>query len=92
MAVVLVIDVPDATIEQYETVMQQLDESGGRLGDGQTYHAAGPTDDGIVVVDVWNSREDFDSFFGGRLGEAVQAAGVPEPQIREIPLHNEERG
>ena len=92
MAVVLVIDIPGATIEQYESVMEQLRESGGPLGDGQTYHAAGPTDDGVVVVDVWNSREDFDSFIQGRLGEALQAADFPQPQIREIQMHNEERG
>ena len=92
MSVVLVIDIPGATIEQYNSVMEQLEGSGGILGDGQTYHAAGPSDDGIVVVDVWSSREDFDNFFQGRLGEAIQAAEVPEPNIREVPLHNEARG
>jgi heme-degrading monooxygenase HmoA len=92
MAVCLVIDIPGGTLEQYDAVKQALGESGGMLGDGQTFHAAGPTDDGFVVIDVWNSRDDFDRFIAGRLGEAIQAAGVPEPQIREIPVHNEERG
>lgn len=92
MAVCLVIDIPGGTLEQYDAVKQALAESGGMLGDGQTFHAAGPTDDGFVVIDVWNSRDDFDRFISGRLGEAIQAAGVPEPQVREIPVHNEERG
>ena len=92
MAVVLLIEVPGGTIEQYDTVVRQLEESGGRFGDGQTYHVAGPTDDGFMVVDVWNSREDFDRFIQGRLGDAIQAAGVPQPQVREIRVHNEERG
>jgi hypothetical protein len=92
MAVCLVIDVPGATAEHYDAVMEQLRESGGELGEGQTFHTAGPTDGGWMVVDVWNSRDDFDRFMQGRLGEAIQAAGVPEPQIREIPVHNEVRG
>ena len=92
MAVVLLIEVPGGTIEQYDSVVRQLEEGGGHLGEGQTFHVSGPTDDGFMVVDVWNSREDFDRFIQGRLGEAIQAAGVPEPQVREIPVHNEERG
>ena len=92
MAVVLLIEVPGGTIEQYDSVVRQLEEGGGHLGEGQTFHVSGPTDDGFMVVDVWNSRVDFDRFIQGRLGEAIQAAGVPEPQVREIPVHNEERG
>jgi len=92
MAVCLVIDVVGGSVEQYDAVKQKLEESGGMLGEGQTFHAAGPTDDGFAVIDVWNSRDDFDRFMQGRLGEAIQAAGVPQPQIREIPVHNETRG
>jgi hypothetical protein len=40
---------------------------------------------------VWNSREDFDRFMQGRLGQAIQEVGPPQPQVREIPLHNEIR-
>jgi len=92
MAVCLVIDVPGGRLDQYDAVMRKLGESGGTLGEGQTFHAAGPSDDGFTVIDVWNSREDFDRFIQGRLGEAIQEAGVPQPQIREIPVHNEARG
>jgi hypothetical protein len=91
MAVCLVVDIPGGKIEQYDAVMASLEESGGRLGDGQTFHMAGPTDDGFTVVDVWNSREDFDRFMQDRLGEAIQAAGIPQPTIREIPVHAEAR-
>jgi hypothetical protein len=92
MAVCLVIDVVGGSVEQYDAVKQKLEESGGMLGEGQTFHAAGPTDDGFAVIDVWNSRDDFDRFMQGRLGEAIQEAGVPQPQIREIPVHNELHG
>ena len=92
MAVCLVIDIPGGQLDQYDAVMRKLGESGGVLGEGQTFHAAGPTDDGFTVIDVWNSREDFERFLQGRLGEAIQEAGAPQPQIREIPVHNEARG
>jgi len=92
MAVCLVIDIPGGQLEQYDAVMQKLEETGGVLGEGQTFHAAGATDDGFTVIDVWNSREDFDRFQQSRLGEAIQAVGVPQPQIREIPIRNEVRG
>jgi hypothetical protein len=91
MAVCLVIDIPGGQLEQYNAVMRKLEESGGQLGEGQTFHCAGATQDGFTVVDVWNSREDFDRFMQGRLGQAIQEVGPPQPKVREIPLHNEIR-
>jgi hypothetical protein len=91
MAVCLVIDIPGGQLEQYEAVMRKLEQSGGPLGEGQTFHCAGATQDGFTVVDVWNSREDFDRFVQGRLGQAIQEVGTAQPQVREIPLHNEIR-
>lgn len=89
MAVCLVIDIPGGTLDQYDAVMEKVKESGGQLGEGQSFHAAGPTDEGFTVIDVWNSREDFDRFLQGRLGKAIGEVGVPQPQIQEIPLHNQ---
>src|SRR6266568_101932 len=72
MAVCLLIDIPGGELEQYDEVMGKLEESGGKLGEGQTFHAAGKTDTGFMVVDVWNSREDFDRFLAGRLGRIAR--------------------
>jgi hypothetical protein len=83
MAVCLVINVPGATLEQYDEVRRAIDP----LGEGQTWHVAGATADGICVVDVWNSREDFDRFLQQQLGEELQRAGIPEPQITEFEVH-----
>ena len=48
-------------------------------------HAAGPTDNGFRVVDVWESEEAFQRF-GGTIGPVLQEVGFPgEPQI--FPLH-----
>jgi len=89
MPVFLLINIPGATIEQYDQVDEGIGEP--RLGEGQTYHVAGKTEDGLCVVDVWESREHFDRFLDERLGEQLQRAGVPQPEITEVPIHNEVR-
>jgi hypothetical protein len=87
MAVCLVIDVPGATLEQYDQVRSAL---GDPLGDGQTAHIAGATGGGIRVVDVWESRADFDRFVQERLGEQMARAGLSQPQIAEFEVHSSE--
>ena len=90
MAVGLIFDVPGARQEQYDAVMEGLGEP--RLGEGQIFHVAGPIDGGWCVVDVWESRAHFDRFLQDRLGEQLQSAGLAMPEIREFPVHAEERG
>ncbi len=49
----------------------------GNWPEGLLMHAAGPADDGsFVVTEVWSSREAQGAFVEGRLGAALQAAGV----------------
>lgn len=88
MAVCLVINIPGGTIEQYDEVRNAL---GTPLGEGQISHTAGATPDGFCVVDVWESRADFDRFMQERLGEQLGRVGVPQPQISEFDVHASER-
>jgi hypothetical protein len=85
-------DAPGGTREQYEQVAAQVSDGRGLNSlddwpvDGILFHAAGPTDDGWRVVDVWESEEAFQSF-GPIIGPALQEVGFPgEPQL--FPLHN----
>jgi hypothetical protein len=90
MAVCLVISIPGGTLDQYDQVRRALGEP---LGDGQISHVAGATPDGFCVVDVWESREDFDRFMREKVGEQLDRAGVPPPQIVEFQVHaSEHRG
>src|SRR5437588_10765409 len=50
------------TKEQYEASIARVQPPDGGLPKGQTYHAAGATDDGWVVVALWDSRESWESF------------------------------
>jgi len=87
MAVCLVINVPGATWEQYQQVEDGLGEP--RLGEGQSLHIAGPTDGGLCVIDVWESRAHFDRFMNERLGAQLQKVGFTQPEITEFPVQNQ---
>jgi hypothetical protein len=75
----------------YEEVMEEL----GLIGDepdwppGIISHIAGFTGDGMYVVDVWESQEDFDAFVQSRLTPAFKAVGgLPQPQVTTFEVHN----
>jgi hypothetical protein len=87
MSICLIVRVPGATLEQYDQVRDGLNRA---LEDGQISHVAGATDDGLCVVDVWESRAHFDRFMQERLGEQLQRAGFGQPEITEFPVHSSE--
>ena len=59
-----------------------------RAPDGARVHIAGKTDRGFTVIEVWESPEHIDRFMeSSGLGEAMQGAQVPEPEITEFEVH-----
>jgi hypothetical protein len=89
--ILMVHDSPGGTQEQYEQAAARLSDGRGLSSpgdwpvDGILSHAAGPTDTGWRVVDVWESAEAFQRF-GEVIGPVLQEVGMPgEPQI--FPLH-----
>jgi hypothetical protein len=72
------------TKEQYEVVVDAA-HPGGALPAGQTYHAAGPTECGWLVVSVGNSKGECDHFVGETLMPtltSVQGGLAGPPQQR----------
>ena len=64
------------TREQYEAAIAQVHPDGGAgLPEGQVYHAAGSTDDGWVVVAMWDSRESWERFRDETLMPGLQGLG-----------------
>jgi len=54
---------PGGTKEQYEASIKQVHPADGtELPEGQTYHAAGATDDGWIVVALWDLRAEAERF------------------------------
>ncbi len=79
---------PGGTTEQYDEVVQRIQESGQWPPDGLELHVAfGPADD-LYVSEIWDSREQMEAF-GEQLIPILREAGLPaedEPEIFEV--HN----
>jgi hypothetical protein len=90
MAVAVVLDFKDATLDQYDQVIERMGFSpGGSGGPGGLFHWVTKTDDGIRVVDVWETREQFDKFADEQIGPHSQAVGIPNPpDIHFHEVHN----
>ena len=94
MAIGVYFNFPGATIEQY-------DEAGRRLNDGQPLralsdwpgggclaHAAWQEESGALgIFDVWESPEAFEQF-GERLMPIITEIGITPAEPHIVPLHN----
>ncbi|MGE0685970.1 MAG: hypothetical protein AB7P33_04445 [Dehalococcoidia bacterium] len=85
MAILIVMDWPGVTKEQYEAVRSDIDwvanpPAGGLL------HVAAFADDGMHVVDLWDSPEQFQAFVDSKLGAATGQAGITsQPNVQMFP-------
>ena len=76
------------TAEQYQAVLAAAHPAGG-LPPGQTYHAAGPSDGGWLIVAIWDNRASFDTFVSETLMPALQSteggfANPPQQHVAEV--------
>jgi hypothetical protein len=72
---------PYDLVELYDTVHRLLLERTGGAFDGRLVHLAWPTADGLRVIEVWESREQYDRY-GREVIEPLVAevlAGRPHP-------------
>jgi hypothetical protein len=74
--------------EQYEQVTASLVDPPPA---GLLLHVAGPTDEGVRIIDVWENEDDWERFRIERLAPAIAALGGParpEPTFRDVhPVH-----
>ncbi len=75
------------TTEQYDATIRKFEEAGDFPPDGAEYHCAYLVDGNLRVSEVWDSREQFDTF-GERLMPVLAEQGIDpgEPEILEV--HN----
>jgi hypothetical protein len=79
MAVMMIMDSPEATTEQYDKTNEILGIHGDDdAPDGLIQHVAASDGNGVLIVDVWESGEKF-AHFMGRLGPAAEEAGLATP-------------
>jgi hypothetical protein len=90
MAVAVVLEFDDATLDQYDQVMEGMGlSSGDEMPNGGLFHWVMETGNGIRVTDVWETREQFEQFAQEQIGPQTQAAGITsEPQIQFHEVHN----
>src|SRR5581483_6960557 len=78
-----------ATEEQYHGANDQMGiRTNADAPDGLISHVAARTDDGVLVVDVWESEEKLGRFFDERLGAALAANGIDAGEPTIMPVHN----
>jgi hypothetical protein len=89
MAVAVILEFDDATIDQYNQVVGKMGfEPGGPGAPGGLFHWATETDNGFRVTDVWETREQFDQFAEEKIGPYSQEVGLPQPEITFFEVHN----
>jgi hypothetical protein len=72
-------EIADLTREQYEVVVKKVNGSGTPRG--ALFHAGGPMEGGYRVVEVWQSREAAEAFYGSQLLKEAITALTTQPRI-----------
>lgn len=83
-------DFPQGSLAQYDEVVTKMGfRPGGPGAPGGLFHWVTKTDDGIRVVDVWESREQFEKFAAEKIQPlAAQAGFTAPPKITFFEVHN----
>lgn len=79
VALAILAEVPGLTREQYEMVVKKVNESGSPAG--ALFHGAGPIEHGYRIVEVWETREAADTFYGSEAYRQAAGASPAEPEI-----------
>ena len=82
--------------ENYDAVSRRINWP-EKWPDGLTFHVAGPTNGGMRLVEIWDSRDQFDRWMAETIQPAIQevtaehrrAAGPP-PRFTEFAIHRQE--
>lgn len=90
MAIAAILDFNGATLDQYDQVIEKMGFTpGGKGAPGGLFHWVAATDDGIRVVDVWETREQFERFADEQIGPYTQEVGIPgPPEVTVYEVHN----
>ena len=90
MSVVMFMEIPGATTEQYDEINRIMgingpqDEPAGLIS-----HVCAKTDDGLLICDVWRSQADLDDFAANRVGPAAEKVGARPALPRLGELHSQ---
>ncbi len=63
-------------------------ELGGQAPESGLFHWVAQTDDGLMVVDVWEWAEAFQAFADEKTGPITAEEGLAPPQVEHHEVHN----
>lgn len=86
--VLVIVDFKGATAKQYDDSVTDLAAAGQLSLKERPHHFAALKDDGMYIIDIWESEEDF-ARFGEIMIPIVTKHGIMPPQVQILPLHNE---
>lgn len=85
MAIVQIHEIPGMTREQYEQAFRELKLSGPPPG--SHLHASGPMEGGWRIVEVWESEEAANAFYGSEaFQQMILSTGIPPSTITNLPV------
>ena len=78
MAFAIIVEIPGGTLDQYDKVSEAMRLTGAEeASPGLVIHFAGLAGDSLVVIDVWESREAYQSHL-----DAMGEEGAAKPYER----------
>ena len=79
-----------ATADQYDRILEKMSLTpGGSTPPGAIFHWAAKTDDGMHIVDVWETKEHFERFAEEQIGPYAREVGIEgEPEMRFFDVYN----
>jgi hypothetical protein len=86
--VLIIVDFKGATEKQYDDSVTDLAAAGQLKLKERPHHFAAIKNDGMYIIDIWESEEAF-AKFGEIMIPIVTKHGITPPQIQVLPLHNE---
>jgi len=87
MATVMLMHWPEVTKEQYERARQEVRWETDTPA-GAKFHVSWFGDDGLHVLDLWDTPEQFQAFAETRLGPATQRIGIQgQPKVEFAEAH-----
>jgi hypothetical protein len=80
---------PGGTLAQYDEVVGKMGlTASGPPPEGALFHWVAEDPRGLRVVDVWADEDAFNQFAAEQIGPITQQAGLAEPEVKVIDVHN----
>ena len=77
MAITFILELKGVGAAELDEAARRLDVSPGKVPPGQIAHVETVTDDGAMIIDVWDSEEAFGQFMQEKLGPLMADGVIP---------------